>query len=498
MSLLNLFNGIKKELYIPEFMKSMIITSLYKQKGLKADFANQRGLFNLVKVRSIMDKMIYEDCYPLIEKELSCSNIGGRKGRNIRDHLFVLYSVMNEVKSGQGESIDVTSIDIRKCYDELMYSETHNDVYDANVNDDKFTLIAKLDEEAKVKVKTPVGMSSEFTIRKSIFQGSVLGPIKCSVSLDTLGRDCLKDSSDQSVVYKYKDAVEIPPLGMMDDVLSVSKCGLKSIEMNATINAKIEGKKLRLNEDKFHKIHVPNGKDKNPICNTILYAHNKELKQVSEFKYLGDIASDSMGFDVTIKAREAKAIGIKSQIHSILKGVSLGHFHFQVAFILRESLFINGILTNIETFSPVKQKSLNVLIRCETDLLKSLFNIKSFTYELLFFESGKLPIQFIIAQRRFMYLWHILTRPKSELLYKIYQLQQVRPTRGDWAEMMKAEKEKYQISLTDAEISRLSKSQFKKIINKKVQQYAFSHLLSLSQSHSKSQKIVNSLKSNRL
>ena len=78
-------------------------------------------------------------------------------------------------------------------------------------------------------------------MRRSILQGSVLGPIKCSVSLDTFGRDVLSDASEYNVIYKYKDAVEIPPLAMMDDVLTISKCGLKSTEINATLNAKIEG-----------------------------------------------------------------------------------------------------------------------------------------------------------------------------------------------------------------------------------------------------------------
>ena len=77
MSLLKLFNEIKKEIYVPDFMKSMTITSLWKHKGLKADLSNQRGLFNLVKVRSILDKLIYQDIYPIIDKELSCSNVGG-------------------------------------------------------------------------------------------------------------------------------------------------------------------------------------------------------------------------------------------------------------------------------------------------------------------------------------------------------------------------------------------------------------------------------------
>ena len=58
-----------------------------KNKGRKNEFSNQRGIFNVSKVRSILDKTVYEDVYPIIENELSYSNIGGRKGRNIRDYL---------------------------------------------------------------------------------------------------------------------------------------------------------------------------------------------------------------------------------------------------------------------------------------------------------------------------------------------------------------------------------------------------------------------------
>ena len=153
---------------------------------------------------------------------------------------------------------------------------------------------------------------------------------------------------------------------MIDDVLSVSICGLKSIEMNAVVNAKVEGKKLRLSEDKCHKLHVNNRQSMNKEFKTNLYAHDKPLKEVKKFSYLGDIPSETASFEETIKARAAKAIGIRTQIMSFLKGISLGHFFFQIAFTLRESLFINGILTNVETFSPLKQRELKVLMKCDT------------------------------------------------------------------------------------------------------------------------------------
>ena len=77
-----MFNLIKSEMKAPLFMQKMTITSLYKNKGARNDFNNQRGIFNLSKVKSMLDKLLYQDEYDQIDSSLSCSNIGGRKGRN--------------------------------------------------------------------------------------------------------------------------------------------------------------------------------------------------------------------------------------------------------------------------------------------------------------------------------------------------------------------------------------------------------------------------------
>ena len=54
-----------------------------------------------------MDKLIYADTYGVIDKNFSFSNIGGRRGRNIRDHLLVIYGIINDVKNGKADAIDV-------------------------------------------------------------------------------------------------------------------------------------------------------------------------------------------------------------------------------------------------------------------------------------------------------------------------------------------------------------------------------------------------------
>ena len=51
----------------------------------------------------ILDSLIYQEKYPLIDSQMSNSNIGARKHRNIRDHLFIVYAIINSVINGNAE-----------------------------------------------------------------------------------------------------------------------------------------------------------------------------------------------------------------------------------------------------------------------------------------------------------------------------------------------------------------------------------------------------------
>ena len=217
-SLVKLFNLIKNEIEIPEFFKLMSITSLYKNKGHRNDLSNERGIFNVNKVWSIFDKLIYSSVYENVDKNMSFSNVGGRKQRNIRDHLFVLYATINNVINGDGSDFDIQGYDVMKCFDEMWYEETLNDLWDVQVQDRMFALISKLDEKCKIVVKTPSGPTDMFELERIVLQGSVFGPIKCSVQMDTLGREALLSGCG---IFKYKGVIDVPSLAMIDDVMGL-------------------------------------------------------------------------------------------------------------------------------------------------------------------------------------------------------------------------------------------------------------------------------------
>jgi hypothetical protein len=84
-------------------------------------------------------------------------------------------------------------------------------------------------------------------------QGTVWAGISCTATMDKLGKLVYKNPSD---AYKYKGKVVVPPFEMVDDVLTISKCGTTSIAMNQTVNQFMKSKKLQLNPLKCAKIHI--------------------------------------------------------------------------------------------------------------------------------------------------------------------------------------------------------------------------------------------------
>ena len=314
-----------------------------------------------------------------------------------------------------------------------------------------------------------------------VLQGSVFGPIKCSVQMDTIGKEALQTGVG---IFKYKDVVDVPSLAMIDDLLGMSACGDASIELNAIINAKIENKKLRLSEEKCYKIHMCKKTDK---CPQILKVHDHNMKTVSQATYLGDVISDTGTIDATVAQRCQKATGLITQISSILSSITLGNFHFDIAMVLRESQFVNSIMTNSEIWHNVYLKHTQSLEQMDHELFRKIFNAHSKTpCETFFYETGKYPLRFIWAKRRLMYLWQILRRGEDELVSKVYKTQKLTHTRGDWYQIVKDDKVKYGIVESDEEISEMSQTKFKKMIENKLHESALKYLRDLANKHSKS------------
>ena len=223
-------------------------------KSSRNDFENYRGIFRVTIFRSILDRLIYNDEYEEIDSNLTDSNVGARKGRNIRDNIFVINSVVNSVLKGKAEQIDVQVFDVEKCFDALWVQECINDLYEAGLDNDKLPLLFLESQNAKVAVKTSFGVSKKVDVKNIAMQGSVWGSLFCTTSMDKLGKYVYENPD---LLYHYKGVVAVPPICMVDDVLSIQKCS-EAGKINATINAFMEMNKLTLSKKKCSRIHIRN------------------------------------------------------------------------------------------------------------------------------------------------------------------------------------------------------------------------------------------------
>ena len=84
---------------IPEFVRVAEVSAIYKRKGNKNDLTNDRGVFIVTILRSILMKLIYLDVYAVLDKSMSDSQVGARKRKNIRNHLWIVNGIISDITS---------------------------------------------------------------------------------------------------------------------------------------------------------------------------------------------------------------------------------------------------------------------------------------------------------------------------------------------------------------------------------------------------------------
>ena len=505
ISMLKLFNKMKEENYIPEFIQNADITTIYKGKGDKHNLDNDRGIFLVSTFRSILMRLIYRDKYSKIEKNMSDSQVGARRQKSVRNHIWILNGIIQDVLNSKTKKpIDVQLYDYKQCFDSLWLNECLNDLYDSGVQDDQLALLYDINSHVRVAVKTPVGR----TIRKSIYnvitQGDNFGPILCSNQVDTIGKECLNEGK---YLYRYRGEVEIPPLSMVDDLLCVSECGHQSYMMNAFINYKTSNIKLQFGTDKCKKLHIGKKREeykcgkmlvdkwtelevRNDVTNETeiedTFAGEEEMEEKEEEKYLGEMISSDGKNLKNIKARVSKGKGIVIRIFNILESVPFGKHFFKVGLILRDTLLISSMLYNSEAWYNINNTELDLLETVDLMFLRRLLNApKSTPKEMLFLELGCIPLRHIIVEKRMGFLHYILNQAKDSIIHKFFQTQMKKPTKSDWVSAVLKDLEVLDIKFDMKQIKMMEKSCFMRIIKEEIRKKVFQHMEELKKHHSK-------------
>ena len=329
-----------------------------------------------------------------------------------------------------------------------------------------------------------MGQTERTNIPEITTQGGTWGPMLCSNSIDTVGKFALENGHH----FLYKNLARVIPLAMVDDLLSMSSCGFESTAINTSINTIIELKKLQFHipeagkKSKCHFMHI--GKA-NKYCPG-MKVHGHQADRVEEAVYLGDnIRADGKNSS-NIESRVNKGIGQISQIMDILKTVSFGAQYFKIAVTLRETMFINGILTNADVWYGLLKSEIDQLEEIDRMLIRGILEVPSSScVESLYLELGITPIHVILKARRVNYLHYLATLKDDEMLYRVFKAQWDNPVKDDWTLEVKRNLEELNIHLSLEEIQKKSTNSFKNLIKTRAKEFALDYLLNLSERHEK-------------
>ena len=510
-SLLHIVNKIKESNKIPEFARMADISTIYKGKGKKSELVNDRGIFIVPILRSIIMRLIYQDYYSLLDKSMSDSQVGSRKNKNIRNHIWIIHGIITDVKSKKRKKpVDIQIFDYKQCFDGLWLQECLNDFYEGGMCDDKLALLYNFNKNVNIAVKTPVGKTDRTFISDVITQGDIFGPLFCAKQVDTIGKECLEE---EKYTYIYREEVPIPPLSMIDDLLCVTECGFKTTSANAFITFKTDSKKLQFGANKCKKMHVGN-KRENFKCQELKVDNWEEveikndetgvedikdvcngeitMEEKQEEKYLGDIISTDGKNIKNIKARVARGKGIISRIVTILEGIFVGKFYFEVALMLRNSLLISSMLVNTEAWYNITKAELNLLETIDVQFLRSVLKAPKCTpTEMLYLELGCVPFRHLIIKRRIMFLHYILNENKNSMIYRFLMAQIRKQSKNDWISQVQNDLKKLDMNENLEVLKEMKKSKLKIKLDRLIRNSAFQELISKKETHSKVKNITH-------
>ena len=156
-----MFNKMKNQVTIPVSLRTANITILHKKK-CRLDLDNWRGIFVCSLLRTILMKMIQKRTYEKVNKHMTDSQIGARKNKGIRNHLFVLNSIISDVLSSKKKkSIDLNIMDFKQMFDPEELEICMNSLYEKDIQDDIFALIHEANKSNFLAVKTPNGTTTK-------------------------------------------------------------------------------------------------------------------------------------------------------------------------------------------------------------------------------------------------------------------------------------------------------------------------------------------------
>ena len=159
---------------------------------------------------------------------------------------------------------------------------------------------------------------------------------------------------------------------------------------------------------------------------------------------------------------------------AIVKEAPLGRKRIEAGLLLRKSLLIIATLFNSEAWHGLTKSQIKAFEKIDEALIKDLTESHAkIPVPAIYLETGQVPVRYILACRRILYLQNILQGNDNELVKKVYLAQKADTSEGDICQLVESDLQLINLQISNGQITGMSSFDLKKLVKLKAEQAAF-------------------------
>ena len=309
-------NNIWQNEVLPdEWTKSIIIT--LPKSGDTTECNNHRTISLINHASKIILAIVKRRMRKYIEKNLSEYQAGFRIGRGTIDQIFTIRQLAEHRLAKENKDMYCIFIDFKKAFDRVCHKGLFNILRKYGVPTKLINIIQNLYINAKSAVKVEDETTEWFSILIGVRQGCLLSPDLFNIFLEFILREAMQDDDPSGLEIgdsHYNRACFADDIATLADQLAACQFQLDKIDQSSTKYG------MEISESKTEAMIITNKKN----VTLDIKLKGKQLKQVTEFKYLGSIITANNSSAIDIKRRLGLANAAFGKLDKIWKNKKVG------------------------------------------------------------------------------------------------------------------------------------------------------------------------------
>ena len=413
---------------VPSEWKSATLVPLHKKKDRKV-CDNYRGISLLNVPGKVLALILLERLQPIIEPQLMDTQCGFRKGRSTVDQIWVTRQVVEKAAEYQ-TPVYLCFVDLSKAYDSVDRTALVAILRSYGVPHQLVDIIQELYTGTGCHVRTADGVSEDFQVKTGVRQGCVLSPLLFNCVMDRILREAtemlggglnIEYTPAGGLFLSYRDKTTasscIQNVLYADDLTLVAETRRELQHMLDVLDRACTrwGMQISVSKTKILTVEEQLVGDQPPIT-----LRGQALEEVESFSYLGSEVGQSAKVEKEVAVRLEKAGKVYQMWRrKVFRSRNLGKATKMRVF---RTMVMSVLLYSAETW-PVTQHDIRRLktfqMRCLRDILGLTLWDMHRNVDILK-ETGELPVEEQLRQRRLQWLGHVQRmpdhRPQKQLL----------------------------------------------------------------------------------